>query len=493
MKKFNFANSLLFSLFSSISYAMCAESDFPSCPELGYTTRYDFCVSQNGMPLVCPAYYNEEDNNPWVLCVTNSCRGYAITEDDLDALASDGKTVREHVAELESCKVGFDGENELSLYRVKTCQSGSLMRNGICDVGCAEERYPYDKHPGDLAGEVESCEDTSGVHYGYISCNSGWDGGWIVKNTGYCNLGECSVTDYPYFRDPNIDFDNSNNNINRGATKSCKIGGNTYYRYTDTDNHGNKLTENACGISNNYRLVGPICVGRCEVSNCTKTGVKNFTKTVDGVTYEASYNDWSCELSKDCRVGDDLIYNNTRIGNVVHLPDAEDDRVLAIYYSYVSAKYQDDQYTYYTITVFENYGKMNDTDGKYNTKMALAFMDKQNETLADEAKYSFPLLVKINRNFAPSVCGVNSFCANGEWFGYSLGQVKYLFDIRNYLYHVVGSKITTGYLITTTTGYNQYQQAIAISGVSDSGSLVRYWVKYGNYNWWPALEFRIKN
>ena len=496
MKKLKFVNSLLLSLFSCVPYAMSVESDFPSCPELGYTTRYDFCKTQNGIPLICPAYYNEEDNNPWVLCLANSCRGYALTEEDLDALASDGRTVREHVAELETCTVGYDGENELALYRVKTCQTGSLMRNGVCDVGCNGERYPYDKHPGDLAGDVEKCEDTSGIHYGYTSCNSGWDGGWTLNNTGYCNLGICSIVNYPYTKDPNIDYENPHNNINRGATKICKIGGNTYYRYTDTDEQGNKLMENVCGITNNYRLSEAVCVGRCEVSNCTKTGVKNFTKTVSGVTYEASYNDWACELSEDCRVGDDLIYNNTRIGNIVHLPDANDDRALAIYYERYYLPFQDDVYYATRVPVIGSCSNcIENRDGKYNTKMTLAFMDKQNETLADGAKYSFPTLVKINRNFAPSVCEEDSFCANGEWFHYSVTQVKYIFNTRYILHNVFGRnhQLTSITLVTSKPNYGVYNFGICLSGACANAEIIYSFGKATSYNNYPALEFRVKN
>ena len=155
---------LLLSLVSVLSLSasrVYARDEAPttSCETLGYNTPYDDCVRENGMPLVCPFYSLDKK---MVLCMRESCRGYSLTNADLDALASDGKKVRDHIASTEECVVGF-GEDAKTYYRVKECRSGSLYQNGICDVGCLQARYPYDKHPGDLPGEVEMCIDTVGM------------------------------------------------------------------------------------------------------------------------------------------------------------------------------------------------------------------------------------------------------------------------------------------------------------------------------------------
>ena len=118
---------LLLSLVSVLSLSasdVCARDETPttSCETLGYTTPYDDCVRENGMPLVCPFYSLDKK---MVLCMRESCRGYSLTDADLDALASDGKKVRDHIASTEECVVGF-GEDAKTYYRVKECKSGSL-------------------------------------------------------------------------------------------------------------------------------------------------------------------------------------------------------------------------------------------------------------------------------------------------------------------------------------------------------------------------------
>ena len=304
-------NVSFLSLFAS--EAMSGLTTPYSCESLGYTVPYDECIAESGTPLVCPFY---SLNEKMTICLSQSCRGYGLTENDLNALSSDStdenpKTIREHIKELEECETGF-GNDKVKYYRVKQCKEGSLFQNGICEVGCLSARYPFDKHPGDLAGDVEDCVDASGTWYGYSDCNSGWDGGWkntvnTSNPTGYCNLGVCNIEEYTYSRNPNISV--SGDDVNRGATLTCKIGSNTYYKYTNKDKDGNPLSENFCGLSSddnlkNYTLSLGVCRGRCVFENCTGT-VKN--ESLSG--YDFSYNEFTCtQKTKDCRVGDMAVF-----------------------------------------------------------------------------------------------------------------------------------------------------------------------------------------
>jgi len=74
-------------LSSLVSETRAEETNIYSCETLGYTTPYADCVRGKGSPLICPFATSEV----MTLCMKESCRGYSLTDKDLDAQASDGR------------------------------------------------------------------------------------------------------------------------------------------------------------------------------------------------------------------------------------------------------------------------------------------------------------------------------------------------------------------------------------------------------------------
>ena len=495
---------LLISLFLMsihVSEALSGLTTIHKCEDLGYTTPYDDCISQGGTPLVCPFY---SLNEQMTICLSKSCRGYDLTEEDLNTVASDStkdtpKTIRDHIKELEECETGF-GNDKVKYYRVKECKEGSVYtttkNNNICEVGCLASRYPYEEHPGDLAGDVDMCVDAVGDWYGYSECNSGWIGGWDSTSktnnpTGYCNFGVCDIQEYPYSRDPNISI--TGDDVNRGATLTCRIGSNTYYKYTNKDKDGNPLTENFCGLSSDnnlkyYTLSLSVCRKQCVFENCAST-LKN--ETLDG--YEFSYNEFTCtQKTKDCRVGDMAVFENVEAGVIVHLPTDSSDKIRIAATSKKRGAYcVGIQYTV-NLPLPDNYSSTGNLNGKYNTSFLLKYEEERNKTLADANKFDFQVAKQVNA-FAPSGCANIPVCKAGEWYHPAQGENGFIYDNRYLLYNAMNnSAFMSGQVSSSSEYYDQYMDTYYLSGSSFSGSMLGSGAKNATYNYYPMISIYVR-
>ncbi len=368
-----------------------------TCEELGYKTNLSDCTV--GLPLLCPVSGNTEGNKLKCLCMTESCRGYSLTETDLDETASDGRAVREHIEELESCDSGVDAD-KVTYYRIKKCKDGSLYQvqndKPTCDVGCPRSRYPYSEHPGDLAGEVEKCIDEKGVWFGYLSCNAGWVASGEAGHE--CAFNECELKNYPYTHNPN-------EIQQRGKTTNCKVGGNNYYQYTECDS--------------GYTLKGSICQAKCQLQNCT---INSSAK---------GYNEWSCAVKDkmSCQVGDAAYIGNSYLGVIAYQPDGEGETLIiateendgikpfeSLHFTNLKAQF---------IIIANGSGK-NNTLSLY--QKCISNVDYQCPVIENCMTYSSPM------------CS-NVFCRSGEWFLPNRDDVKKTYTHRNILYNAVSNNL----------------------------------------------------
>ena len=390
----------------------------PDCELLGYTTPHQECLDVGGTPLFCPFYTTEQ---PMTLCLGRSCRGYPLTDADLNSYASDGRKVTEHIEELEECTTGAASDKE-TFYKVVRCKTGSLYQNNTCDVGCLPERYPYDEHQGNFAGDMRKCEDNvgTGSHYGYETCHDGWEGGWLLHHTGKCTLAECEIKDYPYNNDPNL-------SVNRGITQTCRVGGNVYYRYSPTDHLG-APSDQACGVANDYTLVNAVCQKQCVFSDCSATVIN---ETLGG--YAFSYNDWKCRLeTPDCRIGDEAVINGVVAGIISHFPDDSHDHV-KIFANYntiaqISTAVHAAELTPISTANYSTY-----PSGKYNCKFLLAYAAEKNKTLTPENYYQYPAVEETDAYDTDDCSGA---CGVGEWFIASTSELKQIYQNHYLLYNV---------------------------------------------------------
>ena len=442
LRNYTMRNILLISIsqvFISFSALAGLEISTPDCASLGYKTDIKECLSSKGTPLVCP-FANGSDSK--CICIKDSCRGYDITAEDMEQKkASDGRSINEHILSYDECTTG-SGEEELTLYRVKECAEGSLYQNGLCDVGCdTVNKYPYRLHPGNLAGEVEVCKDASGEYFGYKECHGGWLGGWNNKDnpTGYCNLNDCDIKNYPYNTDPNA-------KKVRGTTETCRIGGNPYYKYTS--------------CNDGYELKKSICVGSCEidVDNCTSTAVN-----IDAANYPYSYNNWKCPLvDKDsCMIGDNATIDGKSIGTVFYISE---DKILVMGDNQGAIRWGNglaestDIPTGILPNITSTALAVQDYDGKKKTNAIKAYVhssdsDEFNDsgctTSVTDALCSYPAAFKCY-NYSTTNCNHN-MCQQGEWYLPALGELGYMYDNRYMLYNVTGSTVFTNNYFWSST------------------------------------------
>lgn len=420
-------------LMSSFSYAALEAENKESCENLGYNTDLDDCVREHGIPLLCP-FYEKDDPNRKVICLTDACRGYGYLEADFEKKASDGRTYNEHVKSKETCVVG-KGADAITYYRVKECKEGSLYQNGLCDVGCDKiSKYPFDSHPGNLAGEVETCIDTDGSWYGYTRCNDGW-----TLDKGRCSLNTCDIKQFPYISDPNVRED-------RGATSICKIGGNGYYRYVDVDDEGRGLCS-----QKGYELKKAVCAKKCEINTSGCRATENSV-THEGTT--RTYKNWKCSFkTTNCRIGDYATINGEVIGIIFHLPDADDSRTLILSDNgnSVTRKWGDGV-AETTDTPLTNKGNATlakaDMDGKANTMTVVNFRDIKG------SDYKYPA-VEFCQDYTVTGC-THDMCKQGEWYLPSEGELGYMFDNRYVLYNVTGSTTFYSNYFWSSTEYSYY-------------------------------------
>ena len=440
------------------------------------TLQANDCLNAKGTPLLCPFYTADKK---LTACLKDSCRGYSLTDEDLDATASNGQTYRAHAKSISSCTVG-NGNDAVVYYRVDECKEGSRYQDGLCDVGCSVDRYPYTEHQGNLAGDMRSCVESSGERFGYYECNDGWTGGWKTTGVGKCELNKCSITDYPYLSDPNLEE-------NRGFTLSCKIGGNTYYKYSNVDKNGNTLTSNSCN-TNGHTLNGGVCSKRCDISNCTAT-VKDVND--ENGNYYFSYNEWSCKLTtSNCKVGDYIYSNNVMVGIIAHMPDEKDNRlhVIGSAISKVFAQGLALEFNVPLVPIYSGANIINDLNGKHNTKAGLAYQQKMNDPLI-----VYPLYNSLNA-YAPNGC--SGVCGNGEWYLNAGGELLYLYKERYILYNIsADSGFITSYRICSTEFRVDIPGSLPViyfSGMGGSGSLYGDSSKARTEIAYPMLSFTLQ-
>lgn len=436
MKKISvYTLSLL--LTSGTTLAAAETNDVSLCDKLGYKVNLNDCNAKNITPLLCPFYTLD---NRKTACLKDSCRGYPLSAEDFDKLVSDNKAMKEHVdggfiprqknaGGAEGCLAGWDTDNNGNLsdiwyYRIKQCKEGSSFQNDICDVGCDRiNKYPYDSHPGDLAGNVSNCIDINGEWFGYTSCNDGW-----VLSSGRCELNTCSIKEYPYISDPNV-------TENRGETASCKIGGNAYYKYIS--------------CNSGFSLKGGVCSKQCNI-NTTSCSYTESTVTYN--IYTQTYRDWRCSLStQKCRIGDTVVINGNEIGTIFHLAENSSDRNRIIGKREYSSWIQDNATIRFLNTPIPEYGSWEnakkDLYGKMNTNIIVNFA-KQG------SPYIYPAFT-LAYQYAAN-CGHDT-CRAGEWYMPALGEMMFVYDNRHILYNVLQtSSLYDAYYLTSSESNGNY-------------------------------------
>ena len=445
------------------------------CEVLGYTTPLSDCKAAGGTPLFCP-FFNAKDK-PMTLCLTKSCRGYPLIKDDLDSKASDGKTIWEHVESYDTCTTS-PTEGSITYYKVVKCKSSSLYQNNICDVGCLAERYPYDSHQGNIAGDMRRCDDSTGEHYGYETCNDGWEGGWVKKRTGKCELSTCDVKNFPYSSNPNTYY-------NRGITKQCLVGGNPYYRYSLTDLMDNPSDE-ACGVANEYTLVNAVCQKKCVFNDCSK---KVVNQTLSGIPF--SYNEWSCKLqTEDCRIGDEAVINGVSAGIVAYLPTDSNDWIRIFSMDGFYAKMANGAYEEEGIPLPTNGCNVNAV-GIYNDKFTVAYAIEKNKT--SEYPYEFPA-VDARQNYAPSGC--SGVCGKGEWYIPTCWELMEMYKNKYILFNVtknkLGNTLVSSTLRSSSYTWGRYNIGIVYSGADWTGSVTTAAARHSNSWNAPMISFKLK-
>ena len=369
-----------------------------TCEELGYKTNLSDCTV--GLPLLCPISGNAAENKLKCLCMTESCRGYSLTETDLDETASDGRVVREHIEELESCDSGVDAD-KVTYYRIKKCKDGSLYQvqndKPTCDVGCPRSRYPYSEHPGDLAGKVEKCIDEKGVWFGYLSCNTGWVASGEAGHE--CAFNDCELKNYPYTHNPN-------EIQQRGKTTNCKVGGNNYYQYTACDS--------------GYTLKGSVCQAKCQLQNCV---INSSAK---------GYNEWSCAVKDkmSCQVGDAAYFGDSYLGVIAYQPDGEGETLI------IATEKNNGVTPFGTLAYGNEYteqiGHSLSQIGKKDTLMYINEM-KSNSDL------DYPVMNACYEYSSPR-CSHN-VCSASEWFLPGSSELKQTYPFKYILYNVTSQNV----------------------------------------------------
>lgn len=474
MRKIVYIIGLSGVLMSSVVEAKLNKDDKKSCEEMGFTVDYAQCALQNRtIPLLCP--YSESNGKLKAMCYISSCRGYFLKEEDFSQLASDGKPLSAHIkgdiqfkkangGGISGCKAGYTQDSngqleEVWYYRINQCADGSSFQNGRCDTGCDRtNKYPYDTHPGNLAGTVEGCFDEKGDCFGYTACNDGWN-----LQKGRCELNQCSITSYPISKNPDIVFGSG-----RGEFTSCKIGGNAYYKYTSC-NEG-------------YTLKGAVCVGKCEidVGSCSYTTVGS---NEPGTTLE-TVKRWTCKLKNQeaCRVGDYATINGKELGLVVHLPDEADDHTVIMATESNSEWKPTQGYALVgagpCIVSLPIGGSSNQYN--YNGKVDTGYMNTYAKTDA-AAECTFPATQSCG-SYEPSACGGRDFCNEGEWY------LPQGYELYNFIYE-------NRYLIASITGRSNYYQSGFWTSCKNTAFLrteIGVWTGWERNNGWlitPMLEF----
>ena len=368
---------LIFGNTDSVS-AVEYDNDVPDCEEMGYNTDLNSCpASKVSFPSHCPYDYNK------VKCWKSNCQGYPFSKDEVD-----------DNFDTESCFAGIENGEEIYYYRYAGCngKDGINYRydNGECISRCDTAKYPFDSHPGSLAGSVENCYDDT-MHYGYTACNEGFgklvNGSYVPEN-GRCDMLICDIMAYPFFEKPDE---------KRGAIEACAGGSNLYYRYVECND----------GYEKPY----------ATASNCVKRFAledKNFNEV---------------------KIGDYLTYKGTPIGTFVHIPEEGDGRYLIMSHS------NDINMQISTITadipgltgIVGAANVLSDKDGKSNTYY---LVNDPNDT-HPMAEYAY--------GYYPQVCEESSECGATVWYAPACLEYWYAYLNKYVLY----SSFPTSYRMTS--------------------------------------------
>ncbi len=404
--------SALFSVLGLLAVASSAQAvqrynnALPTCEELGYA-KHD--VTPKSQALFCPF------DNSYSVIMDSTYRGF-VEKSQLDAdYAAYGKP--EDFCELETRTQG-EGSSKHTLYRCKKCKT-LTYEAGLCVEFCDVKKFPYSTRPEDLYGTVIECRDNNGSRYAYTSCNNGWK---MDANGVRCDMEVADRYGYPYSSEPDK---------NRGTVVSVKSATNIYYGYKkDSCNSGYEFKNYNDGYETG------ICVKTCAISNCrldsTDTnGIQNY----------------KCDISENCQVGDDVTYNGTKVGMLWHKADASINRNLIV--GTALAK------------IFGMYGFNFESpsyiNGKLNTQKISEFC-KSNSLSCPAVEYCL--------NYAVGGVSAPAF-AKGQWYLGSRDELSYVF----------GSK--EEYVFAIKEMYNIYDKWVL---TSHSGSDSRVYV-------WSSLDF----
>ncbi len=470
--------SSVFSL-SLISIAQATElSVEEQCIALGYNTKISICKNAGSAALLCPLNNGSSD---MAVCITDSCRGYPLYKksgkfyyqdqagNEVEAVPSKGQLTDHMEGAFETCVSGY-GDNAVTYYRVPKCKGEALYNNYFCDVGCdTEKKYPYTYHPGNTAGIVQKCVTADQTYYGYSSCNKGWVGGWSGPDgIGRCGLDDCSMDAYPYFQNPES-FEE------RGMVESCKIGGATYYRYTE------------CKNTPVFEKKGSVCVKKCEIT-CNNVGIEesyelegdNNTKT------RISYIDWGCRITTSkCRIGDIAVLDNIEIGIIVELDEAGHallmPKSLTTPVSQVNSPWNQ---TKTDLPQIKNTDR--DTSGKFLTKGIISYQ----KSSSNSSDVCYPA-VRVNQYSFTTGCP-HGMCKAGEWFLPNARETKQIGYNRYILANVVEkigdatfySAYGTVWSANETGGNSVYSIILSRPDDAVDGNKTGYW-----RNFIPMLSF----
>lgn len=432
----------IFSL-SFVSFAHAQEvSVEEQCRSLGYNTNVSDCA-EGAATLMCPF---GSGSTGLAVCIIDACRGYPLfkennkfyyldTQDNkMEAFPLAG-SIEDYVdGEWETCTAGY-GDGARTYYRTPKCKGKALYNDYFCDIGCdIEKKYPYAYHPGNIAGTVRKCVSAEQTYYGYSSCNKGWLGGWNSDSgIGRCALGDCDMVEYPYPVEPNTEYYRES----RGNTETCKIGGATYYKYTE------------CSNSKDYMLQGSVCARKCEITECEN---QPFEHTYpNGNT--ATINDWYCKLSNSrCQVGDIITMNGKEIGFLASISDNE----LLLY----PVNYKVNKYTWSIDRLKETpVPQLKASDqllwGKIATKGMLMFAEQNGCSAPEQGKeYCLPAAEQCV-SYQPENCK-SAVCSVGEWYYSNLYEIETLLENK--------------YIIANGLGDHEFPNRVFCASVVNSES-----------------------
>ena len=360
---------------------------------------------------------------------------------------------------IVTCKTGAATQ-----YGYSECRTGWDKSNGYCNIHvCDSNAFPFTSQPSNSIGTVVSCKTGNDVKYGYSACSDDYD-----LNNGQCES-KCALTA------------TAKPDGCATTTDSCVKNGTTYYATTCAScSSGYTLSDGSCSANtcSGYKSTSSSianckttasCVkptgtvykcttcnvgayldnGNCTPRDCSaypltysqaKSICKNYQgcESTSGIVYQCT----QCNSSKytlqngKCTLPV-VKYNNTIIG-VVFYEDSSVQKIVAI--NSTSGTWPDN-YDVDTLPNLDTSAQAQaDMDGQGNTDKIITYSSKIGVTNP---------MANAARNYAPSVCGTNSFCGKGKWYLPSAGELQQIEDNHEYI-TVSGSNIGTGWTAAST-------------------------------------------